>query len=106
MITETKRTNRSNRPLGRAVVVAVGQALGKVEPAQRLAQHQQDLRGAIGENHWSHLSKCVECGHVGCCDSSPRRHARARFYSSGHPVMRSAEPGELWRWCYIHQVVG
>ncbi|QTI68846.1 UBP-type zinc finger domain-containing protein [Gordonia sp. L191] len=61
---------------------------------------------AIGENHWSHLRKCLECGHVACCDSSPRRHATAHFHSSGHPVMRSAEPGELWRWCYIHQVVG
>ncbi|MGC4934686.1 UBP-type zinc finger domain-containing protein [Gordonia sp. DT30] len=61
---------------------------------------------ALGENHWSHLRKCLGCGHVGCCDSSPRKHATAHFHSSGHPVMRSAEPGEVWRWCYIHQVVG
>ncbi|MGW0038687.1 UBP-type zinc finger domain-containing protein [Gordonia sp. NPDC003376] len=61
---------------------------------------------AIGETHWSHLRKCLECGHIGCCDSSPRRHATAHFHDSGHPVMRSAEPGETWRWCYVHEVMG
>ncbi|WLP89176.1 UBP-type zinc finger domain-containing protein [Gordonia sp. NB41Y] len=61
---------------------------------------------AMGEHHWSHLRKCLECGHIGCCDSSPRRHATAHFHDSGHPVMRSAEPGERWRWCYVHEVMG
>ena len=55
----------------------------------------------LGESNWAHLRMCVACVHVGCCDSSPHRHATAHFEGSGHPVMRSHEPGEDWRWCYI-----
>jgi len=61
---------------------------------------------AIGETHWAHLRKCLTCGHIGCCDSSPRRHATGHFHDTGHPVMRSAEPGEVWRWCFVHEVTG
>ena len=53
---------------------------------------------------WLHLRLCLECGHVGCCDSSPMRHATAHFHGTGHPVIRSFEPGENWRWCYVHEV--
>lgn len=53
--------------------------------------------------HWVHLRKCLVCGHVGCCDSSPGRHATAHFHETGHAVMRSAEPGEDWMWCYVHE---
>lgn len=55
---------------------------------------------------WVHLRLCLTCGHVGCCDSSPRRHASAHFHRSGHPVIRSHEPGEAWRWCYVDELVG
>ena len=55
---------------------------------------------------WVHLRMCRICGHVGCCDSSPRRHASAHFEQTGHPVMRSIEPGEDWRWCFVHQITG
>lgn len=55
---------------------------------------------AAGEHNWAHLRMCLSCGHVACCDSSPRRHATAHFHGSGHPVMRSFEPGEEWRWCF------
>ncbi|MFE7135135.1 UBP-type zinc finger domain-containing protein [Streptomyces sp. NPDC057638] len=48
-----------------------------------------------------HLRLCLVCGHVGCCDSSPLRHASAHFAQTGHPVMRSFEPGESWRWCFV-----
>jgi len=47
---------------------------------------------------WFHLRRCAACGHVGCCDSSPSRHARAHARASGHPVVRSFEPGENWFW--------
>ena len=50
---------------------------------------------------WLHLRICLECGHVGCCDSSKNRHARAHFHSTQHPIIQSAEKGEDWRWCYI-----
>lgn len=49
---------------------------------------------------WLHLRICLECGHVGCCDDSPNRHATAHARESGHPVIRSLEPGEEWSWCY------
>ena len=55
---------------------------------------------------WVALRQCLECGEVGCCDSSPGRHAAAHFHRTHHPVMQSAEPGEPWRWCYVHRLTG
>jgi len=52
---------------------------------------------------WVALRLCRECGHVGCCDNSPGRHATAHFRLAGHPVIRSYEPGEDWYWCYLDQ---
>jgi CPA1 family monovalent cation:H+ antiporter len=82
----------------------------------------QDLRDAVGDvapntpgecedcvregTQWVHLRLCLTCGHVGCCDSSPRRHATAHFHASAHPVIRSAEPDESWRWCFVHELTG
>ncbi|HUA10003.1 MAG TPA: UBP-type zinc finger domain-containing protein [Candidatus Acidoferrales bacterium] len=45
---------------------------------------------------WFHLRRCAECGHIGCCDSSPHQHARAHYHASHHPVIASFEPGEVW----------
>jgi uncharacterized UBP type Zn finger protein len=53
---------------------------------------------------WVHLRLCLTCGHVGCCDSSPGRHATRHFNRTGHPVIASYEPGERWAWCYLHQM--
>jgi hypothetical protein len=53
---------------------------------------------------WVHLRTCQSCGHIGCCDSSPNRHATAHHGATGHPVIRSAEPGEQWSWCYEDEV--
>ena len=50
---------------------------------------------------WVHLRRCATCGHVGCCDSSPARHATAHAGSTGHPIVQSYEPGEDWLWCYV-----
>lgn len=55
---------------------------------------------------WVHLRLCLDCGHVGCCDSSPQKHATAHFRESDHPVMRSFEPGESWRWCFVDDRLG
>lgn len=52
---------------------------------------------------WVHLRRCASCGHVGCCDSSPAQHASAHFAATGHPVVRSYEPGESWFWDYTAQ---
>jgi hypothetical protein len=57
---------------------------------------------AIG-GRWVHLRYCVECGGVRCCDNSPNRHARRHWEETGHPVIRSREPGEHWAWCYEHE---
>jgi uncharacterized UBP type Zn finger protein len=57
---------------------------------------------AIG-GRWVHLRLCMACGHVGCCDSSPNRHATAHFHATGHPVVQSFEPGERWAWCYADE---
>ncbi len=51
-------------------------------------------------DRWVHLRLCMTCGHVGCCDSSPGHHARGHAGHTGHPVIRSAEPGEEWSWCF------
>jgi len=53
--------------------------------------------------HWVHLRICLICGHVGCCDSSPGKHATAHFHQTGHPIIQSFQPGEDWRWCYVDE---
>jgi hypothetical protein len=60
---------------------------------------------AIGSRNWVHLRECLSCGHVACCDSSPYGHATAHFRDSTHPVMRSFQPGEDWRWCYVDEAI-
>lgn len=52
---------------------------------------------------WVHLRMCQSCGHIGCCDSSPNRHATAHNRTTEHPIIRSVEPGEVWSWCYVDQ---
>jgi hypothetical protein len=53
---------------------------------------------------WLHLRICLECGKVGCCDSSPNRHASRHAHESSHPITRSLEPGEEWSWCFIDEI--
>lgn len=55
---------------------------------------------------WVHLRLCLTCGRVGCCDSSAQSHADRHFHETGHPVMRSFEPHEAWRWCYVDELLG
>jgi uncharacterized UBP type Zn finger protein len=50
---------------------------------------------------WVHLRLCLTCGHVGCCDNSKNKHATKHFHATGHPVIKSFEPGEDWTWCYV-----
>ncbi|MEY2434107.1 MAG: hypothetical protein QOC92_3832 [Acidimicrobiaceae bacterium] len=57
----------------------------------------------VGEP-WLYLRICLECGHVGCCDDSPHRHAAVHASASGHPIIRSLEPMEEWAWCYVDQI--
>jgi hypothetical protein len=59
---------------------------------------------AIGAS-WVHLRTCQTCGLTLCCDSSPNQHATRHFHSTGHPVVTSAEPGEMWAWCYVDNLL-
>ena len=59
---------------------------------------------AVGDP-WVHLRACVTCGQVGCCDSSKNRHARRHADTAGHPIARSAEPGEDWAWCFVDRTL-
>jgi uncharacterized UBP type Zn finger protein len=52
-------------------------------------------------DRWVHLRVCLTCGKVGCCDSSPNKHASRHAAEEGHPIVRSMEPGETWCWCFI-----
>jgi uncharacterized UBP type Zn finger protein len=53
---------------------------------------------------WVHLRRCLQCGHIGCCDSSKNKHATKHYHRSKHPVIQSFEPGEGWRWCYVDEL--
>jgi uncharacterized UBP type Zn finger protein len=77
------------------------------EPCEHFAQIQDVTPSADGcedclrqGGRWVHLRICLSCGHVGCCDSSPGRHATAHWHATQHPIIASFEPGEDWRWCY------
>ena len=56
------------------------------------------------DGRWVHLRLCLSCGHVGCCDSSPGKHATGHFQRTQHALIRSAEPGEDWGWCYVEEM--
>jgi uncharacterized UBP type Zn finger protein len=73
----------------------------KIDPPETVEGCEDCLR--MGGT-WVHLRTCLTCGHVGCCDSSPNRHASAHARSSAHPIVESAEAGETWCWCYVDEV--
>lgn len=54
---------------------------------------------------WVHLRLCLTCGHVGCCDNSKNKHATKHYHTTKHPVIKSFEPGEKWRYCYIDDLL-
>lgn len=58
----------------------------------------------IGDT-WVHLRLCLSCGHVGCCDSSKNKHGTKHFKATSHPVIKSYEPGENWKWCYVDEIM-
>ena len=72
--------------------------LGQVREVVPSANGCEDCLRSGGR--WVHLRMCMTCGHVGCCNSSPNRHATAHFEATGHPIVRSFEPGEDWLYCY------
>jgi uncharacterized UBP type Zn finger protein len=78
-------------------------ALPVPSPEARTPEGCEDCLRVGGR--WVHLRLCLTCGHVGCCDSSPAKHATAHHHETSHPIVRSFEPGEDWRWCYADEVI-
>ena len=76
--------------------------LDRIKEVEPSAQGCEDCLRIGGT--WVHLRECLVCGHVGCCDSSPARHATAHFHATEHPLIQSYEPGEGWWWCYSDNV--
>lgn len=72
-----------------------------VDLPDRIAGCEECLKTGDG---WVHLRMCMTCGKVGCCDSSPNRHASRHAAEAAHPIIRSAEPGEDWSWCFVDEV--
>ena len=73
-------------------------------PSVAIAEDPVCRRCEAEGTHPVALRQCLECGEIGCCDSSPGQHATDHFHRTGHPVMQSAEQGESWRWCYVHSL--
>ena len=83
-----------------------GTGCGHLDHIRPVAPSTQGCRECLASGQdWVHLRVCLECGHVGCCDDSPGRHATRHFRSTGHPVMRSLEPGETWGWCFVDELM-
>ena len=72
----------------------------KKAPPARTAGCEECLKTG---DEWFHLRLCLECGHVGCCDSSKNKHATKHYHHAKHPVIQSFQPGENWRWCFIDE---
>ena len=80
-------------------------ACSHLEQIQDVRPHTKGCEECLkAGTKWVHLRMCLSCGHVGCCDSSPGKHATKHFHHAKHPIMRSIEPGEQWGWCYIDEV--
>ena len=73
--------------------------LREIKPVTPSADGCEDCLKIGGR--WVHLRLCETCGHVGCCDNSPNRHATKHFHASNHPIIKSFEPGEDWGYCYV-----
>jgi hypothetical protein len=76
----------------------LGDAAGRARHVTPSSDGCEDCLRIGGQ--WVHLRLCLTCGHVGCCDDSPNRHATHHFNATDHPVIRSYEPGEDWAYCY------
>jgi hypothetical protein len=77
-------------------------AIVVVAPPERVAGCEECLEIGSG---WVHLRMCQSCGAIGCCDSSPHRHASRHARLEAHPIVRSIEPGESWSWCYVDELM-
>jgi uncharacterized UBP type Zn finger protein len=77
--------------------------LGEIKPVTPRTQGCEECLKS--GDRWVHLRMCLSCGHVGCCDSSQNKHATRHFHEFRHPIVRSIELGEDWKWCYVDEMV-
>ncbi len=85
----------------------------QAETCEHLQKTNQNIHGNTSGceecektgDKWVHLRLCLSCGHVGCCDSSKNKHATKHFHKTNHPVIKSYEPQENWKWCYVDEVI-
>lgn len=79
----------------------MGEGCEQIEAAGPVRPSAVGCESCVRAGHeWVHLRVCLGCGHVGCCDSSPHKHASAHYAETGHALMASAEPGEAWAYCF------
>lgn len=90
-----------------------GELVEKVEPKEcthldQIRKVRPSAKGCVEclkmEDEWVHLRMCLICGHVGCCNQSKNKHATKHFMKTGHPIVKSHEPGEEWKWCYVDEI--
>ena len=80
--------------------------VGDVPAAEPAPSNPNGCDACLAEGQrWVHLRICLTCGNVACCDSSPARHSAKHAAASSHPIIRSFEPGEDWRWCFVDEVI-
>jgi hypothetical protein len=89
-------------PRGKAMAKVQCTHLGEIRDVKPSAPGCEECLKIGGR--WVHLRMCMICGHVGCCDSSPGKHATKHFHKTKDPIMRSIEPGEAWGWCFVDEV--
>src|SRR6266545_953231 len=93
----------ANMEAGRAKKASICTHLEEIDhPAANTGGCEECL---VTGDEWVHLRLCLTCGHVGCCDDSKNRHATNHFHTTQHPVIKSLEPDEDWRWCFIDKVL-
>ncbi len=86
----------------RSAAVCADLAANAADPEPRTPQGCEECLKT--GDAWVHLRLCLTCGHVGCCDSSKNKHATKHYGHTHHPTIRSFQPGEDWRWCYVHEL--
>ncbi|MFI6082933.1 UBP-type zinc finger domain-containing protein [Streptomyces sp. NPDC051217] len=84
--------------------IGVDPHLSMVRPVEPLTPEGCEECLRLG-TPWVQLRLCLTCGHVGCCDSSPLKHARLHAHADGHPIVEPYAPRESWRWCYLHEAL-
>src|SRR5712671_3382254 len=97
------RAKRRTEAIGRAAAMAQCDHLDTIEVVTPGTLGCQEClkSGSV----WLHLRLCRSCGHVGCCDQSPGRHATKHFQATGHPIIEGYDPPEGWAWCYVDEVM-